>query len=142
MRGSCLCGTITYAVESPLHAMRVCHCSRCRRRSGSSYLVALACPASGLRFLSGEASARRWQLPGAPRYIVRFCGDCGASIPSTIGNGAYITAGSLDSDPGIRTRCHIYFGSRADWIDAEDDLPHFEEQPPQDFDWSGDGGRS
>src|SRR5690606_29433763 len=99
-----------------------CHCSRCRRRSGSSYLVALACAASGLTFLSGAASIRRWQLPEAARYLVTFCGECGASVPSVIGDVAFITAGSLDADPGVRTRCHIYFGSRAGWIDAEDDL--------------------
>ncbi len=133
--GHCLCGAVRYEIGTRLYAMRACHCSRCRRRSGSSYLVALACAASGLTFLSGAASIRRWQLPEAARYLVTFCGECGASVPSVIGDVAFITAGSLDADPGVRTRCHIYFGSRAGWIDAEDDLPHFDERPPHDFRW-------
>lgn len=137
--GSCLCGAIAFTIDSPLSAMRVCHCSRCRRRSGSSYFVGLACASSGLRFLRGESLSRSWQLPASARYLVRFCAECGSSVPSVIGTRAFIAAGSLDADPGVRTRCHIYFASRASWTVPQDDLPRFEELPPQDFDWSASG---
>ncbi|MGE0437795.1 MAG: GFA family protein [Steroidobacteraceae bacterium] len=138
LTGGCLCGAIGYEIATPPYAMRACHCSRCRRRSGSSYLVALACASSGFTFTHGAGSIRHWQLPESARYLVSFCGECGASVPSVIGEVAFITAGALDSDPGVRTRCHIYFGSRAAWVDAEDDLPHFDAWTPPDFSWSRD----
>ena len=135
--GSCLCGAVTYAANPPMHLMRACHCSRCRRRSGSSCFVGLACASSSLQILRGEALVRSWQLPASARYIARFCAECGSSVPSVIGTNAFIPAGSLDSDPGVRIRCHIYFASRASWTCPDDDLPHFDELPPRNFDWSG-----
>lgn len=136
VRGSCLCGAVAFEITSPPFAMRVCHCSRCRKRSGSSHFVALACASSGLRFLAGEASIRRWRHPEASRYVVSFCAECGAPAPSTIGASAYINAGTLDTDPGVRTRAHIFFDSRAPWTGIEDELPHFAAYPPRDFDWT------
>lgn len=137
--GSCLCGSVAFSLTPPLYAMRVCHCSRCRRRSGSTYFVGLACAASGLRVLRGEPSTRSWQLPTSSRYVVRFCAECGCSVPSVMGKTAFIAAGSLDSDPGVRTRCHVYVGSRAPWSEISDELPRFDRMPPPDFAWSADG---
>ncbi|HVN41969.1 MAG TPA: GFA family protein [Steroidobacteraceae bacterium] len=138
VKGSCLCGSIAFEASPPLYAMRVCHCSRCRRRSGSSYFVGLACSAEGLSIRRGESLASTWHLPGSARYVLRFCSQCGSSVPVTIGNMAFIAAGVLDADPGIRTRCHIYFASRANWVGPEDSLPHFDELPPLDFNWRAD----
>lgn len=135
VQGSCLCGAVVFTATGPPYAMRVCHCSRCRRRSGSSYFVGLACAASTLRIFRGKHSTCTWQLPGSARYIVHFCSKCGCSIPSIIRNTAFIPAGCLDADPGVRTRCHIYVGSRASWSETDDDLPRFQQLPPQDFNW-------
>lgn len=136
VRGSCLCGAIAFELASPPFAMRVCHCSRCRRRSGSSYFVALACAPSGLRFLSGEASIRRWQHPEAARYAVSSCAECGGPAPSAIGQSVFVNAGTLDTDPGVRTRAHLFHDSRAPWIGVADGLPRFAAYPPQGFDWT------
>jgi hypothetical protein len=34
LRGSCLCGGVTYALNGPLRPMIVCHCIQCRKMSG------------------------------------------------------------------------------------------------------------
>ncbi|MFZ1295272.1 MAG: GFA family protein [Pseudomonadales bacterium] len=133
--GSCLCGAVGWAVEPPLFAMRVCHCSRCRRRSGSSYFVGLACGASSLHWRSGEQLVRSWQMPGTRFYKVFFCTVCGAAVPSATAHGTFLSAGTLDDDPGIRASCHIYYGSRAPWISTADGMVRFDEFTPPDFAW-------
>jgi hypothetical protein len=40
-------------------------------------------------------------------------------------------AANLEDDPGIRPMAHVFAGSRAPWTAITDDLPQFEEYPPQ-----------
>lgn len=35
--GSCLCGAVAFKVRLPFHEFVNCHCSRCRKASGSAY---------------------------------------------------------------------------------------------------------
>jgi hypothetical protein len=37
--GGCLCGAVRFEVELPFRRANACHCSRCRRHSGSAFLV-------------------------------------------------------------------------------------------------------
>ena len=133
--GSCLCGAVGWEVEPPLFAMRVCHCSRCRRRSGSSYFVGLGCGAASLHWRRGEQLIRSWQMPGTRFYKPHFCAVCGTPVPSVLGHGTFLAAATLDGDPGIRIRCHIYYGSRASWLNVADGVARFDEFTPPDFDW-------
>jgi hypothetical protein len=136
VRGGCLCGAVAWEVEPPLMAMRVCHCSRCRRRSGSNGFVGVMTRPGTLRMLHGAAEITSWHMPGTRFYSVSFCKSCGSPAPSTIPKGSFVSAGCLEDDPGTRTQCHVFYGSRAAWVDAKDGLPKFEEFPPPDYDWS------
>lgn len=135
VHGSCLCGAIAWEAQQPLAAMRVCHCSRCRRRSGSTWFVGLTCRAGALRFLRGEGQIATWHMPGTRFYTMSFCRACGAAVPAVLHRGTFLSAGCLDDDPGTRVLCHIFYGSRAPWVDVRDDLPRFEEFTPPEFDW-------
>jgi len=134
-RGSCLCGAISYEVSRPLVAMRVCHCSRCRRRSGSSWFVGLTCRPQTLRFQRGEQAIVTWHMPGTRYYTMSFCKVCGAAAPAVLSKATFLSAGCLDDDPHARALCHIYYGSRAPWVEVADGLPRFEEFAPPDFNW-------
>ena len=37
LKGSCLCGKVRYQVSGPLGPMIYCHCSQCRKASGSTF---------------------------------------------------------------------------------------------------------
>jgi hypothetical protein len=54
-------------------------------------------------------------------------------------NHVVIPAGTLDDDPGVRPVVHIFTGSKAAWYEIRDDLPQFQEFPPDDF-WERGGG--
>jgi hypothetical protein len=36
-RGSCLCGSVTFAVDLPFDRFIHCHCSRCRKATGTAH---------------------------------------------------------------------------------------------------------
>ena len=62
LRGSCLCGAVTFELQPPLSALYHCHCSRCRKASGGGHATNLRVEAGQLRWLSGEALITRFKL--------------------------------------------------------------------------------
>ena len=77
IRGSCLCGAVAFAVRAPFLFFQYCHCSRCRKRSGSAHGANLLVKAAQLTWTRGEASVKRYELPTAEYYCTGFCGVCG-----------------------------------------------------------------
>src|ERR1700712_1740705 len=82
--GSCLCGSVTFAVSAPFSAFRYCHCSRCRKASGSAHAANLLVPQAQFEWREGEDKVKRYDLPNSERFAVWFCGECGTRVPHKI----------------------------------------------------------
>ena len=39
VKGSCLCGAVTYEVTAPFQFIGNCHCSRCRKANGAAFVT-------------------------------------------------------------------------------------------------------
>ena len=128
LHGGCLCGNVTYEIESPFLKFGHCHCSRCRRATGSSHASNLYADPSRFRWTSGEASVRRYDLLSARSFATTFCSTCGAPLPHHTRSGREIVvpAGSLDQQSQLKPQMHIFFDSRPEWSCADDSLPRFE----------------
>lgn len=131
MHGSCLCGAVTYSVEAPLQLMVHCHCSRCRKSSGTGHATNLTVDPRQFRWLSGEDAVARFDLPGARSFGKWFCRHCGCPVPRLARNGAFlvIPAGSLDSPLPLHPSDHIFWGSRVPWGCPDGGLPTHAEYP-------------
>lgn len=129
--GSCLCGTLRYEIDGPLTSMLHCHCSRCRRQHGAPFATFATSSRDALRWLQGKETVASWTVaPGGPRY---FCGTCGSAAPSTHPEMdlAFIPAGNLEGELGIRPEGHLFTGSKASWHEITDALPRHEQYPPE-----------
>jgi hypothetical protein len=125
LSGSCLCGAVRYELtEAPVWA-HTCHCSRCRKCTGSANAPNLFVPLAALRWVQGEAELRRFRAPDAERFTHVFCGRCGSTMPfENPDRGlAGVPMGTLDGDPEYAPRAHIFVGSKAPWETIADDLP-------------------
>jgi len=131
--GSCACGQIAWEFDPPAGRMGNCHCSRCRRARSAVFSTQVFMPIGQFRWLSGQDGSSEYQVPGARFFATSFCNNCGSPATRTCHefDMAMVPAGSLDQDPGIRPRAHIYVGSKASWFEITDDLPQFEEAPPR-----------
>src|SRR5690349_5102994 len=100
-KGTCVCGAVEFEVRPPYRFFQYCHCSRCRKRSGSIHAANLAVMADQLTWLRGEAHVKRFELDGAKSWCNCFCDLCGSGLPWATRNGkAFIVpAGALDDDP-------------------------------------------
>jgi hypothetical protein len=130
--GSCLCGSVRFAVRPPFSAFRYCHCSRCRKASGSAHAANLFVPRTQFEWLAGEASVRRFDLPDAQRFSVWFCGECGCRVPHNIRtrDDVLIPAGLLDADPHMHPQNSIFWDSKAPWYVEPHQMQLFSEYPP------------
>ena len=132
-RGSCLCGGVAFVVEGEPVRWWQCHCGRCRKARGAAYASNLFTSAGGVRFLRGEELAVSYKVPDAKYFMQVFCRTCGSPIPrvDTSRDLAIVPAASLDDDPGTRPQAHIFVGSKAPWDVITDDVPQYDEYPPQ-----------
>lgn len=118
--GACLCGRVKYQVSGPLDVFHLCHCSQCRRSTGSAHAANIFTRPEHLRWLAGEDLVKRY-IPDEPDVISKaFCSHCGSLVPYTsLKSGRLIIpAGSLDGDAGIAPNDNIFWTDRAGWYDA------------------------
>ena len=132
LSGGCLCGAVQYEVSGELVRFSHCHCSRCRKASGTGHGTNLIVRPASLRWIKGETLVRRYKLPQAERFATCFCTECGSPLPRVVPEMklVLVPAGSLDGDPGVRPQAHIFWDSRAAWSCSDGGLPVYAEYPP------------
>jgi len=127
IRGSCLCGTVRWQNES-FERMTHCHCSMCRKAHGAPFAT-YATARGGFSWLAGE-EAVRFRASSA-RFQRGFCRHCGSVVPWG-DEVIHVPAGCLDDDPGLRPERHIFWASRAPWLEAlVDGLPRHDAYPAE-----------
>jgi hypothetical protein len=128
--GGCLCGDVRFEVSGRFTPISHCHCSKCRKASGSAFNSGIACKASRFRWLKGQERVERYVQPSGFRRD--FCRTCGSPVPRADEGDYFATlpAGSLDADPGTRAIRHIWVGSKAPWYDFGEEVAQYEEGPP------------
>lgn len=133
IRGSCLCGAVRFEIERVTGSFELCHCSRCRKASGSAYLAEVGVRVADFRFVQGREHITVFELPvreQPPGYQRPFCRFCGSPtpLPETHGSWTAIPAGLLDDDPEARPERHIFTEHRAAWTPRGDGLPELDKQ--------------
>ena len=133
--GGCLCRGVRFEVTLPFRRANHCHCSLCRRHSGSTGLLQARVPRERFRLLQGEELLRVYR-PGAGTAVKAFCSVCGSSLFGNQwpeGEEISVRLGSLDGDEVVALDYHSWVGSKASWDQLPDDgLPRYEAGPPSD----------
>lgn len=132
LTGGCLCGGVRFELTRPFRRANHCHCSRCRRHSGTFGLTQGRVPRDGFRLLRGEELVRVYRPPHG--MAKAFCAVCGSSLfGGTWPEGPEVSVrfGALDAEPGIRPQYHSHVDSAAPWDEIpEDGLPRYPGGPP------------
>ena len=130
-KGSCLCGKVLYEINGSLGVFQYCHCSRCRKFTGSAHAANIIVAPDQFNWLAGEELLGRFEVPEARHFATSFCKHCGSSLPwlATSGKAVVIPAGTLDGDPEIKPFQNIFYGSRADWYQEASGLIKYDELP-------------
>lgn len=116
IHGACNCGAVRYEVDADTRDVYVCHCSICRRFTGSAGIAVLVVDRAAFRWVSGQDGITHWRKPGSA-WESWFCRTCGSAVPGTnTETTMFIPAGSVSSsDAELRVAHHIYVASKAGW---------------------------
>ena len=127
LAGKCYCGTVHYVVTDAFRYALNCHCSGCRRATGSAFK-----PFAGIERgkLTITAGADKLLIYGGQPEKAHdaHCQRCGSLLYSLVRDGewVHVTMGTLGDAPSIRPTAHIFVGSKAPWFAITDDLPQYE----------------
>lgn len=126
LSGGCLCGRVAYRVEDAFGYALMCHCSQCRRATGSAFKAFAGIERSRLVLTQG---ADGLLVYGDARTHDARCRACGSLLYSVVREGAFVhlTLGTLAEAPSIRPSAHIFVGSKAPWFTITDELPQHQE---------------
>ncbi len=130
-QGSCLCGAVTLQLLGGIESIIHCHCSRCRKSTGSAYATNGFIEKSALVITTGGQHIANFEsAPGKRRH---FCQICATPIYSSNEQDPLrlrIRLGVLDSDISERPISHNFVSSKATWDDLDAELPRYDGYEP------------
>ena len=130
LEGSCLCNAVRYQINGKLGPAMMCHCSKCRKASGSAYATNATVKLSDFHLLGGEQQLTEFE--STPGVFRAFCNQCGSPLFSrreATPDFIRIRMGTLDTPIDIKPVAHIFVSSKADWDEIYDTLPQYAEMP-------------
>ena len=133
LTGHCLCGRIRYEITGEVGPVELCHCTHCRRSTGSAFSANGTVRSKDFDLVEGKQYLREHE--SRPGKFRGFCLCCGSPIYSRLDarpRHLRLRLGTLEDDPGTRPRAHIWVRSRAPWYEIRDGLPEHQKDIPRD----------
>jgi len=125
IEGGCLCGAVAFVIPDDLAYAGYCHCSECRRFSGSAFSAFGGISAARFCILRGEGEITFYTKSAST--VLAFCRICGSSVSASKPGRDMIhrRLGTLSGSPSLLPQAHSQVGSKAAWYAICDDLPQF-----------------
>ena len=136
MLGKCLCGDVQFFSEIRTDPFKIyqCHCSLCKKQSGSSSNSATIIEATHFKWIKHD-TIKKWQKNTG--FSSHFCTNCGCPVPNSFADKYYwIPVGLLEFDMGLidtKVVANFCLSSKSSWhsINTEsnnfDTLPEFKD---------------
>ncbi len=129
--GKCLCGAIHISVVGKIKDIIHCHCSLCRKSTGSAFATNGFVNSAEFKVGSGSEKLKTFIFkPGRKRH---FCTDCGCPVFSSNDEDlsrVRVRLGLFDSDINEKPISHNFVTSKANWEDLDAKLPRYEAFEP------------
>ena len=130
VKGSCLCGAISYEVELIDDKVFNCHCQYCRKAHGADYVTMALAKASTL-IVTDEAHQLKEHLNDLGGYRA-FCSHCGTRLMNYAPDkNSYfsVTLATVDTPVDIKPVAHVNIESKAAWCVPYEGIPSFDTIP-------------
>jgi len=127
IKGSCLCGKVSYTYQGDIQEIALCHCSQCRKAQGGAFATNSPVETKNLTF-SGSEFIKEFQSNNIK--VRAFCSNCGSplySARSDLPQVKRLRMGTVETEFTCENKYHIYADSKASWHDITDHYPQFTE---------------
>jgi len=132
MLGKCLCGDIEFSVDIQTDPFKIyqCHCSLCKKQSGSSANSATIIEATHFKWIKSE-NIQSWQKETG--FSSHFCTNCGCSVPNAFASKYYwIPVGLLELDSksvAIEVVANFCLSTKSNWHNVYKESGNFDGLP-------------
>lgn len=119
-----MCGSVTYEVRGELNTATYCHCTQCRKASGSAFAANANVAESAFEFVTGRSTLKTYSTAAGVHRM--FCAACGSPLISrqdAVPGVLRLRLGTLDTPISERPIGHYFVASKADWHEVQDSLP-------------------
>ena len=132
IRGSCMCGAVSYEISAAPARVAQCCCSDCQKASGTGHITLAFFPLDSVA-ISGEVAGHPVTADSGNINTRQFCPKCGSWVfsrnsarPTAIG----VTAGTMDGNAEISPQAVVYADQQRAWDLLDAALPRFAKIPP------------
>ena len=124
MRGSCLCGAVSFEVACALdHQPEACHCSQCRKQTSHVFVGVNV----RRKDLTVHGSDKVTWYRSSQKVQRGFCSVCGSALfwNPTIEDYEWtsVAMGALERPTGLRLKKHTFVGDKGDYYEITDGVP-------------------
>jgi hypothetical protein len=121
---------VAFEIDGDLSGVFVCHCSICRRSTGSNGMAVVLVHKEAFHWARGKEHIATWTKPGSD-WHTWFCAVCGSPVPGENDpTRMFVPAGSItEGGDALRVIHHIWVDSRAVW----DEIGDAGKQHPEGF---------
>jgi len=134
-KGSCLCNEVNIEVHGKIKSIIHCHCSRCRKTSGTAFATNGYVLKNSFVITKGQDFIHFFDSGNGKRR--HFCKKCASPIYSSNiydDERIRLRIGILDDDMSEAPQSHNFVSSKANWYMIDTKLPCYEEyEPTRDF---------
>jgi hypothetical protein len=124
--GSCICGDVSFEIEGDDFEVIQCHCSICRKVTGSTADAMIVIPEDKFHWISGAEKISLYKFASGRERS--FCKVCGGTVPRKDSAQRYwVPAGILNSEFSATVKAHIYVGSKLSWECIGGSAPQYHE---------------
>ena len=121
LTGQCYCGESRVAATALPQTVTYCHCSDCKRVTGSPLPAFAGFAPEQVTLTPNHAPVSH--ATGVARW---FCPDCGSPLLASfdyLPDQVYVPLGIMDDLDALAPQMHCHTGSKANWLHLSDDLP-------------------
>lgn len=115
LKGHCLCKAIQYTVDGEPLWCGHCHCSDCRRHTGSAVATFVGVEKSRLTVTAGEFG----RIESSPGVYRSFCARCGTPMAyetDKLPGEIHLYLGTLEHPEEMRPTLEVFCRERLPWL--------------------------
>ncbi|KAH8908284.1 hypothetical protein BR93DRAFT_612512 [Coniochaeta sp. PMI_546] len=121
--GSCLCGSVKYTFPGEPMGKALCHCTECKKLTGSAFAYFLLVPRQKLQITNGTPNSISFKHQSGYEVKLMFCPDCGARLYKEFDREQekdlfFVLAGSLDEPDivGEKPDLELWITDKVAWL--------------------------